>query len=131
MLEMKLNQLKIKIKTRPVEIGYEVRCGVPTAYDLVYCTHLGIGVNKLFKEGRTACMVYIDYLGEVKPLYLKELQDPTSGKIPPRGVDMTSTKVNMVFNNLLHYITKNDYVAAMAYVKNPEAYDFYKILQWE
>ena len=131
MLEKKLLKLKIKTKTRPVEIGYEVRCGVPTAYDLVYCTHLGIGVHKLFKEGATACMVYIDYLGEVKPLYLKDLQDIETGKIPPRGVDMQSPKVNMVFNNLLHYVTKNDYVAAMAYVKDPEEYDFYKILGWE
>jgi 6-phosphofructokinase 1 len=76
-------------------------------------------------------MVYIDYLGEVKPLYLKDLQDPTTGKIPPRGVDMQSAKVRMVFNNLLHYITKADYVAAMAYVDTPEDYDFYKILGWE
>ena len=131
MLEKKLNKLKINIKTRPVEIGYEVRCGVPTAYDLVYCTHLGIGVHKLYKEGKTACMVYIDHLGEVKPLYLKELQDPATGKILPRGVDMQSAKVRMVFDNLLHYITKDDYVAAMAYVKTPEEYDFKKILGWE
>jgi len=131
MLEKKLNKLKINIKTRPVEIGYEVRCGVPTAYDLVYCTHLGIGVHKLYKEGKSACMVYIDHLGEVKPLYLKELQDPATGKILPRGVDMQSAKVRMVFDNLLHYITKDDYVAAMAYVKTPEEYDFKKILGWE
>jgi len=130
MLEKKLSALKIKVKTRPVEIGYEVRCGVPTAYDLVYCTHLGIGVHKLFTEGKTACMVYIDYLGEVKPLYLKDLQDPETGKILPRGVDMNSVKVGMVFNNLLHYITTDDYVAAMAYVTKPEAYDFNQILGW-
>ena len=130
MLEKKLDEIKMNIKTRPVEIGYEVRCGVPTAYDLVYCTHLGIGVHKLFKEGKTACMVYIDHVGEVSPLYLKNLQDPETGKIPPRGVDMNSPKVRMVFNNLLHYITKADYEAAKKYVPNPEEYDFEKILNW-
>ncbi|MCL2502287.1 MAG: 6-phosphofructokinase [Bacteroidales bacterium] len=131
MLEHKLHALKIKLKTRPVEIGYEVRCGVPTAYDLVYCTHLGIGVHKLFKEGKTACMVYVDHLGEVGPLYLKDLQDPQSGKILPRGVDVQSPGVRMIFDNLLHYIDKNDYAAAASFVDNPQVYDFHKILNWE
>jgi len=70
-------------------------------------------------------------MGEVKPLYLKDLQDPQTGKIPPRGVDMNSAKVHMVFDNLLHYVTKDDYAAAAKYVENPQAYDFHKILNWE
>ena len=131
MLEKRIKSLKIKIKSRPVEIGYEVRCGVPTAYDLVYCSHLGMGVYKLFKEGKSACMVYMDHSGNVLPLYLKDLQDPVTGKIPPRGVDINNAKVNMIFNNLLHYITKDDYGAAKAYVENPELFDFHKILEWE
>jgi 6-phosphofructokinase 1 len=35
-----------------------------------------------------------------------------------------------VINNILHYITEEDYEAAKAYVENPEAYDFKKILNW-
>ncbi|MDR2585319.1 MAG: 6-phosphofructokinase [Prevotellaceae bacterium] len=130
LLEKKLSALKIKIKTRPVEIGYEVRCGIPTAYDLVYCTHLGIGVHSLFTKGITACLVYLDTDGEVKPLYLKDIQDTISGKILPRGVNMQCDRVNMVFNNLLHYITKDDYSAAKVYVANPSEYDFNQILGW-
>mgnify|MGYP000942627972 CR=1 FL=1 len=53
-LENKLKELKIKVKTRPVEIGYEVRCQTPIAYDLVYCSELGMGVYKLFSEGTPA-----------------------------------------------------------------------------
>ena len=60
LLERKLTALNIKIKTRPIEIGYDVRCGMPTAFDLVYCSQLGMGVHRLFVEGKTACMVYID-----------------------------------------------------------------------
>ena len=131
MLENRLKDIKIKVKSRPVEIGYEVRCGVPTAFDLVYCSHLGMGVHKLFKEGKSACMVYVGHSGVVMPLYLKDLQDPLTGKIPPRGVDMNNAKVNMVFDNLLHYITKDDYEAAKAYVETPELFDFHKILEWE
>ena len=130
LLENKLKELGLKVKSRPVEIGYEVRCQTPIAYDLVYCSELGMGVYKLFSEGKTGCMVYISQDGFVSPLYLKDLQDPTTGKIPPRLVNIESDKIQQVINNLLHYVTPEDYEAAKAYVANPEAYDFKKILNW-
>ena len=120
----------MKVKSRPVEIGYEVRCQTPVAYDLEYCSNLGMGVYKLYSEGKTGCMVYINHDGQVGQLYLKDLQDPTTGKIPPRLVDVNSDKVQMVVNNILCYVTPEDYEAAKAYVANPEAYDFRKILAW-
>ena len=130
MLEVRLKQLGIKVKTRPVEIGYEVRCITPHAYDLVYCTELGMGVYKLFTQGITGCMVYLDLNGNVKSLYLKDMQDPTTGKIPPRGVNIHQDKVNMIFNYIMHYISVEDYEAAKKYVSDPEKYDFKKILNW-
>ncbi len=130
MLEIKLNEIGLKVKSRPVEIGYEVRCQTPVAFDLVYCSMLGMGVYKLFSEGKTGCMVFVDPAGQVSPLYLKDLQDAVTGKIPPRLVDINSDKFNQVIDNLLAYITPADYEAAKAYVSNPEAYDFNKILEW-
>ena len=129
MLEKKLVELGLKVKSRPVEIGYEVRCQTPIAYDLVYCSQLGMGVYKLFSEGKTGCMVYISQDGYVSPLYLKDLQN-AEGKIPPRLVDINSDKIQQIINNVLHYITPEDYEAAKQYVANPEAYDFKKILEW-
>ena len=35
-------------------------------------------------------MVYVDGCGNVEPLYLKDLQDPATGKILPRMVDISS-----------------------------------------
>jgi 6-phosphofructokinase 1 len=130
MLEKKVKELGLKVKSRPVEIGYEVRCQTPIAYDLVYCSELGMGVYKLFSEGKTGCMVYISQDGFVSPLYLKDLQVPTTGKIPPRLVNIESDKIQQVINNVMHYITEADYEAAKQYVANPEAYDFRKILNW-
>ncbi len=130
MLENKLVELGIKVKSRPVEIGYEVRCQTPIAFDLTYCSELGMGVYQLFSEGKSGCMVYVNSEGNVSPLYLKDLQDPTTGKIPPRLVDMSSDKVANVIDTVLNYITEEDYEAAKAYVSNPEAYDFKKILNW-
>ncbi|MBP5692228.1 MAG: 6-phosphofructokinase [Bacteroidales bacterium] len=129
-LDVKLNQLGLKVKIRPVEIGYEIRCITPHAYDLVYCTELGMGVYKLFKQGITGCMVYLDLNGNIKSLYLKDMQDPATGKIPPRGVNIHQDKVNMIFEYIMHYITPADYEAAKKYVPDPETYDFKKILNW-
>lgn len=130
MIENKLKEIGLKVKSRPVEIGYEVRCHTPVAYDLVYCTLLGMGVYKLFSQGITGCMVYVDTTGEVAPLYLKDLQDSKTGKIPPRLVDVNSNRVQAVVDNILNFVTEDDYAVAKAYVANPEDYDFYKILNW-
>ena len=131
MIEMKLKELGLKVKSRPVELGYEIRCQTPIAYDLTYCSELGIGVHKLFAEGKTGCMVYVDSEGNVSPLYLKDLQDPTTGKIPPRLVDINSDKFTSVVENILNAVTPADYEAAKQYVANPEEYDFHKILNWK
>ncbi len=130
LLEKRCKALGLKVKSRPVEIGYEVRCQTPCAFDLVYCSQLGMGVYKLFSEGKTGCMVYISQEGYVSPLYLKDLQDPETGKIPPRLVDINADKIHQVIDNLMHYITEDDYEAAKAYIANPEEYDFKKILNW-
>ena len=130
MLEKKMKELKIKVKSRPVEIGYEVRCQTPIAYDLTYCSELGMGVYQLFSEGKTGCMVYVNSEGNVSPLYLKDLQDPTTGKIPPRLVDITSDKFAAVMNNIINAVEPADYEAAKKYVANPEEFDFRKILNW-
>ena len=131
MIEMKLKELGLKVKSRPVELGYEIRCQTPIAYDLTYCSELGIGVYKLFSEGKTGCMVYVDGCGNVEPLYLKDLQDPATGKILPRMVDISSDRFKAVVDNILMAITPPDYEAARQYLSNPEEYDFCKILGWD
>lgn len=128
-LEKRLKELNIKVKSRPVEIGYEVRCQTPIAFDLVYCTTLGMGVYQLFEQGKTGCMVFASQDGTIAPLYLKDLQND-EGKIPPRMVDTESDKFNCVMNYLLNYITPADYADAAKYVANPEQFDFKKLLNW-
>lgn len=125
-----LKTLRITVKSRPEEIGYELRCCRPIAYDLSYATRLGLGVYKLYRKGETGCMTTIDRGGDISPLYLKDVEDE-HGKVKPRLVNMDSESVQVIFKNNLHYITKEDYRAAKKYVKNPEDYDFMKILKWD
>ena len=131
LLEAEFKKIGLKVKSRPVEIGYDVRCQDPVAYDVTYCTELAMGVYQLFSEGKTGCMVYVDSYGNVSPLYLADLQDPTTGKIPPRVVDINSGTAQNYYNYIAHYVTPEDYEAVRALgIENPEAYDFRKILEW-
>ena len=131
LLEAEFKKIGLKVKSRPVEIGYDVRCQDPVAYDVTYCTELAMGVYQLFSEGKTGCMVYVDSFGNVSPLYLADLQDPTTGKIPPRVVDINSGTARNYYDFIAHYITPEDYADVKALgIDNPEAYDFKKILEW-
>ena len=131
LLEAEFKKIGLKVKSRPVEIGYDVRCQDPVAYDLTYCTELAMGVYQLYSEGKTGCMVYVDSYGNVSPLYLADLQDPTTGKIPPRVVDINAGTAQNYYKYIAHYVTEADYDAVRALgIENPEAYDFNKILNW-
>jgi ATP-dependent phosphofructokinase / diphosphate-dependent phosphofructokinase len=129
LVQRRLKDLRLNIKSRPVELGYELRCSAPIAYDLTYCTTLGIGVKKLFDGGKTGCMVTLDGLGNIVPLFLKDVEDE-HGKIRPRMVNMESQRAKMVFDNGLHYLTSDDYEAALAYLPEPQEFDFHRILNW-
>ena len=129
LLQQKLKKLEINVKSRPVELGYELRCVQPSAYDLLYCGLLGYGVKKLYDEGRTACMVTVTPAGKVTPLYLEDVEDEY-GKIHPRLVNMDGAKAKLVFEHGLQFIEPGDYEEAKAYLDDPKQYDFREILNW-
>jgi 6-phosphofructokinase 1 len=130
LLQKKLKEMGISVKSRPVELGYELRCVQPTAYDLLYCALLGYGVKQLFDQGCTGCMVTADYTkGTIKPLYLEDVSDE-NGKIVPRLVDIEGEKQKLIFQHGMQYIGPADYEAAKEYLANPEEFDMMKILNW-
>lgn len=126
LVQNRLKELELDIKTRPIELGYELRCCRPIGFDLTLCTLLGIGVKKLFDQGKSGCLVSTNSKGEISPLYLKDLQDK-DGKIKPRLVEIDSEFSNLFFQNL-HYLKESDYKNLKGYNIIPEAYDFNKIL---
>ena len=126
LLQERLKELGIKIKSRPIELGYELRCCRPIGFDLTLCTLLGLGVKKVYDEGLSGCIVSANSRGEVKPLFLTDLQNK-EGKIEPRLVDIDSEFARLCFQNL-HYIEETDYERAKIYLENPQDYDFNVIL---
>jgi 6-phosphofructokinase 1 len=129
LVQKKLKELKVNIKSRPVELGYEIRCVNPIGFDLLYCSLLGFGVKRLYDQGVTGAMVTADPKGDISPLYLRDVENE-AGKVRVRLVDIRCQKAQMVYENNLHFIREADYQAAKEFVPDPEAYDFYKILNW-
>lgn len=129
LLQRRLKEMNISVKSRPEELGYELRCVNPSGFDLMYCSLLGLGVKKLYDEGYTGCMVTSDPKGDVFPLFLKDVTDE-NGKVKPRMVNINSQKARLVYDHNMQFITEEDYEAARDYLPDPENYDFLKILNW-
>ncbi len=91
---------------------------------------LGMGVYELYTKGVSGCMVCRDGNGKIIPLFLQDLQDPATGKIPPRVVNMKSHEVQFYMKHIMDYITEADYEAAKAIVPIREEFDFHKILKF-
>jgi 6-phosphofructokinase len=126
LLQNKLKDIGIKIKTRPTDIGYELRCCRPIGFDLTLCTLLASGVVDLFKKGESACIVNANSTGDIEPLYLDKIQDE-NGKVKPRLVDIESDLARLCFKNL-DYLDNTDLAYAKKYFDKPEDYLFSSIL---
>ena len=127
LLQKKLKELDLDVKSRPVEIGYSIRSCHPTAFDMNYCTMLGMGVKKLYDDGHTGCIVVAKANGEISPLYLKDIVDKKTGKIKVRTVNIDAQDYQLAFSNL-HYLKESDYKKVGKLVKHPGTYDLEKIL---
>ncbi|MEO9802634.1 MAG: 6-phosphofructokinase [Reichenbachiella sp.] len=128
LVQEKLKTLGIEIKSRPVELGYELRCCRPIGYDLTLCTLLGIGVKKLFDDDVTGCIVTTNSRGDIKPMFLSEFENG-DGVIPPRLVDINAEISKLGFKNL-HFLEEADSAKAVKLIANPQDYEFNKILNW-
>ena len=128
LLQKQLNSLNIVVQSRPVDLGYELRCCRPIGYDLTLCSILGLGVKKLYDEGISGCIVTSNSKGEISPMFLSEF-DNNDGVIIPRLVDVGDEFSQLCFSNL-HYIEEKDYEQAKEFLPNPEEYNFNQILDW-
>jgi 6-phosphofructokinase 1 len=80
----------IKVTIVEKDLGYELRCAAPNAYDLDYTLDLGAGAVRTLLSGRSGVM--ITRQGEsIVPIPLNEMIDPETGRTRLRLVD-TSTE---------------------------------------
>jgi ATP-dependent phosphofructokinase / diphosphate-dependent phosphofructokinase len=71
------------------DLGYELRCAPPGATDIQYCRSLGYWATRFLLDGGSNAMVTIQ-AGRLVPIPFALMQDPKTGKIRVRYVDMES-----------------------------------------
>jgi 6-phosphofructokinase len=71
------------------DIGYELRCAKPVPFDIEYTRTLGYGAVQYLLSGGSGAMIALSG-GRVTPLTLAELQDPQTGRVRIRRVDITN-----------------------------------------
>lgn len=84
-----MNSLGIKLSIVDKEIGYELRCAAPIAYDIDYTTMLGYSAVQFLLKGGSGAMISVQGSRSV-PMYFEELKNPTTGKTFVRKVNIDS-----------------------------------------
>jgi ATP-dependent phosphofructokinase / diphosphate-dependent phosphofructokinase len=71
------------------DVGYELRCAEPSAFDLDYTRDLGAGAVRTLLTGGSGAMI-TRQSGAIVPIPFEKLMDPKTGKTRVRLVDPTT-----------------------------------------
>ena len=84
-----VERLGIKIAIVDKEIGYELRCATPIAYDIDYARSLGYEAFQFLLRGESGAMISLQE-NQAVPLYFEDIKDPATGKTRVRKVNVVS-----------------------------------------
>jgi ATP-dependent phosphofructokinase / diphosphate-dependent phosphofructokinase len=84
----------------PKDVGYELRCAEPVAFDVDYTRTLGYGAIRYLLSGESGALVALAG-GRVMPLSLDSLLDPGTGKIRVRLVDVTTESYRVARSTMI------------------------------
>jgi 6-phosphofructokinase len=86
-LEAGLQELGHSVSCVWKDLGYELRCAAPNAFDIEYTRELGAGAVRLLLEGASDVMITRQQ-GQIVPIPLSEVQDPATGTTRVRMLDV-------------------------------------------
>jgi 6-phosphofructokinase len=84
-----LAELGIKITLVDKEVGYELRCADPCAFDIDYTRTLGQAAVEFLDQGKSNAMITIQQ-NQIVPIPYDELMDPETGRTEVRLVHIDS-----------------------------------------
>jgi 6-phosphofructokinase 1 len=79
----------VKVTIGEKDVGYELRCGYPTAFDRDYTRDLGVGAVNTLLAGGSAVLITRQE-GRIVPVPFADIIDPKTKKSRVRGVDVTT-----------------------------------------
>ena len=106
-VQKRLSGLGIKSTLVAKNVGYELRCCDPIAYDIEYTRDLGYHAATHLLEGGNAVMASVQN-GKFIPIPFPEMIDPMTGRARIRLVDVKSDPFN-VLQNFMIRLTKEDF----------------------
>jgi len=83
----RLTKLGVEATVLHKDIGYELRCAKPVAFDVDYTRTLGYGAVRYLLGGGSGALIALSG-GRVQPVALEDLVDPKTGRIRTRLVDV-------------------------------------------
>ncbi|MBK9312760.1 MAG: 6-phosphofructokinase [Acidobacteria bacterium] len=83
----RFKQRGIKIMITNKNIGYELRCADPIAFDMAYCRELGNAAIRFLIDGGSGAMVSIQN-DHLVPMLFSEIRDAATGKTRVRNVNV-------------------------------------------
>lgn len=85
----RLEEIGLQTTVLTKDIGYELRCARPVPFDVDYTRTLGWGAVRYLLGGGSGALIALRG-GRVVPVCLSELQDPATGRIRVRMVDVSA-----------------------------------------
>jgi 6-phosphofructokinase 1 len=96
----------LSVKLTPKQIGYEIRSGHPTAFDVVMGSMLGYGAAKFYMDGLFGVMVSVTDNFDIMAVPFSELIEKdtllTRLRDVPRGSDFFTLKSNLQYRNIFN-----------------------------
>lgn len=117
--------LKMTIVSK--EIGYEVRCAPPNAFDIEYTRNLGFAAFEFLKNGGTDSIITVQN-NQIVPLPFEAILDPATGRTHVRMVNINSIQYRIARNYMIRLESEDFYSPAdlkkMALVVNMSPDEF-------
>jgi 6-phosphofructokinase 1 len=79
----------VKVTIGEKDVGYELRCGYPTAFDRDYTRDLGVGAVRTLLDGCSSVLI-TRQRGRIVPVPFADIVDPATGRARVRAVDVGS-----------------------------------------
>ena len=95
-----VKKLGIKISVIDKEIGYELRCTTPIAYDIDYAHSLGYSAVQFLMSGGSGALITIQN-NKAVPMTFEEIKDPATGKTKVRKVNIDSVDYKIARGSMM------------------------------
>lgn len=95
-----VKKIGIKVSIIDKEIGYELRCTAPIAYDIDYARSLGYSAVRFLMRGDSGALISIQN-NEAVPMRFENIKDPATGKTRVRKVNIKSVQYRIARGSMM------------------------------